>query len=80
MCIRDRVIPEQVFLFLIILHGAKHSPLMLGVWVTEGRILEVQRKIMVLSFVRLCSQNLSIFIQIRIQKVELQGISFGLVG
>ena len=58
--INFEVIPEQVFLFLIILHGAKHSPLLLGVWVTEGRILEVQRKFMGLSFVTQISQKLRI--------------------
>jgi len=38
--------------------GAKHSPLSLGVWVTQGRILEVQCKYVQLSFVRLCSQKI----------------------
>ena len=68
------------FVSFLILHGAKHSPLLLGVWLTEGRILEVQRKFMQLSSVRPCSQNLHITIEIRLQNVELQGISFGLIG
>ena len=73
-------IPEQEFLFSSILNGAKHSPLFLGVWVTEGRILELQRKFGGLSFVMTCLQKLSIFIEIRLQKLELQGMSFGLIG
>ena len=60
--------------------GAKHTPWILGVCVTEGRILDVQRKFVGLSFVRPCSQNLSITIEIRVQSLELQGMSFGLMG
>ena len=39
-------------------NGAKHSPLLLGVWVTEGRIFELQRKFVQHSSVRLCSREI----------------------
>ena len=41
-------IPEHIFSFFVIWHGAKHSPLVLGVWMTEGRILGLQRKLVIL--------------------------------
>ena len=56
--------PEQDFSFFIIENGAKHSPLVLGVWVTEGRILALQRKFGGLSFVRFCSKKIRITIYI----------------
>ena len=52
-------------------NGAKHPPLVLGVWVTESRILEVQPKFVMFSFVTVCSQKINIFIKYERKKVNI---------
>ncbi len=55
---------REVFFSLKNLHSEKHSPLLLGVWVTDGRNLEVQCKFMGQHFVRLCSEEFDLFLKI----------------